>query len=125
MAVETRGEVSLKLQGEEYTLRPSYEAIDAFEQQTGKGLIELGRAALEGRLTTREAAIIATECIKAWGRATENLAASHFNAKKVGEEMMDAEDGVAGAMHAVATVLAFAATGGYTKTGEVKATAKK
>lgn len=126
MANKTRGEIALTLEGVEYTLRPSYEAIQAFEDQTGKGIIELGRAALEGKLSVREAAIVATECIKAWGRATENASAAHVNAEKVGQLMFEAEDGVAGAMAAVATILALAATGGYTAKGEVKAgTAKK
>ena len=61
-ANKTRGEVSLELEGVEYVLRPSYEAISAFEAQTDRSLIDLARAAGDGQLKMSEAAIIVTEC---------------------------------------------------------------
>jgi hypothetical protein len=127
MANGKRGEISLKLQGEDYTLRPSYEAIQAIEDQTGKGLIDLSRDALNGRLTSREAQTIVCECVKAWGRASDDNSAAlqkgaaHVSPARIGELMFEEKDGITGAMAAVATVLAVAATGGYTAKGEVKA----
>jgi hypothetical protein len=67
-ANEVRGELSLKLaDGVEYVLRPSHEAIVAFEAETGRGLFDLSRSADTGMLTSSEAAIIATHCIRAHG----------------------------------------------------------
>ncbi len=116
----TRGEITLALEGQPYVLRPSFEAIQAFETATGKSIIDLARSALAGALTTGDAAIIAAECIRAWGRANDDEATAHFNARRVGELMFEADDGVTGAMKAIAEVLAWAATGGYTAQGEVR-----
>lgn len=124
-ANEARGEISLILGGEEFILRPSYEAIQQFEQQTGRGVFKLAKLALDGELTAVDMAIIATECIKAWGRATENASASHVNARKVGELMQEAEGGWIRALDAIGNVLANAAMGGYTSKGEPKPETEK
>ena len=92
-ANKTRGEVSLELEGQEYVLRPSYEAISAFEAQTDRSLIDLARAAGDGQLKMSEAAIIATECIKAHGRAVDDKALAAFNAARVGELILQADGG--------------------------------
>src|SRR3546814_8479413 len=53
--VEERGELALMLDGQDMVLRPSYEAIDAFEKATGKGLLMLARDSLKiGRASCRE-----------------------------------------------------------------------
>lgn len=123
-ANKTRGEVSLELEGQEYVLRPSYEAISAFEAQTDRSLIDLARAAGDGQLKMIEAAIIATECIKAHGRAVDDKALAAFNAARVGELILQADGGLLIAMKRLELLLFMAATGGYTGSGEVKATTK-
>ncbi len=105
-------------------LRPSYEAISAFEAQTDRSLIDLARAAGDGQLKMSEAAIIVTECIKAQGRAVDDKAMSAFNAARVGELILQADGGLLIAMKRLELLLFMAATGGYTGSGEVKATTK-
>ena len=123
-ANKTRGEVSLELEGQEYVLRPSYEAISAFEAQTDRSLIDLARAAGDGQLKMSEAVIIATECIKAHGRAVDDKTLAAFNAARVGELILQADGGLLIAMKRLELLLFMAATGGYTGSGEVKATTK-
>ena len=67
---EERGELALILDAAVMVLRPSHEAIESFELATGKGLIELANGSISGKLRLGEVAQIATECIRAWGRAT-------------------------------------------------------
>jgi hypothetical protein len=62
-----RGEIVLKLEGEDYVLRPSHEAIMAFEELTGRGLYELATDAINRKLRLTETAQIATECIRSKG----------------------------------------------------------
>lgn len=121
----TRGEVTLKLEGVDYVLRPTYAAISAFEAETGKGLLRLTREAVNGDLTTEEAAVIATECIKAHGIAIGDDGMARFNARRVRELIAEAEGGFAAALGTIAGVLSGAVTGAYTSTGEVKAPAGK
>ena len=120
----TRGEVSLELEGQEYVLRPSYEAISAFEAQTDRSLIDLARAAGDGQLKMNEAAIIATECIKAHGRAIDDKAMAAFKPSRVGDLILQAEGGLLIAVKRLELLLFMAATGGYTGSGEVKAPTK-
>ena len=120
----TRGEVSLELGGVEYVLRPSYEAISAFEAQTNRSLIDLARAAGDGQLKLGEAAVIVTECIKAHGRSIDDKAMAAFNAKRIGELIQEAEGGFLIVIKRLELLLFMAATGGYTASGEVKATTK-
>lgn len=123
-ANKTRGEVSLELEGQEYVLRPSFEAISAFEAQTNRSLIDLARAAGDGQLKTGEAAIIVTECIRAHGRAIDDKAMTAFNSARVGELILQADGGLLIVTKRLELLLFMAATGGYTGSGEVKATGK-
>lgn len=121
-ANETRGEVALTLDGAEFVLRPSYEAIVEFEAATGRSLIDLAQAAGAGSLSLSDAAAIVTACVKAWGRATGNKSAAGVNAKRVAELLI--EEGLLLVMKRLEIVLFLAATGGVTASGEVKATPK-
>jgi hypothetical protein len=117
-----RGEITLLLEGEEYVLRPTWEAIEAFEGLTDKGLFELARDAIAGKLRVSQAAQIATECIRAWGRATGSAAAQGVNVRRVGELLMESEGGFVAVQRTLAVMLGLAVTGEYTSSGEVKAT---
>ncbi|HEX7852324.1 MAG TPA: GTA-gp10 family protein [Sphingobium sp.] len=116
-----RGEFNLMLDGQDMVLRPSHEAISEFENETGKGLMQLTQAAAVGTLTTLEMAIIATACIRAWGRATDT-SAKGANIQKIKRLIMESDGGVIAASTTLAVVLALAATGGVTAEGEAKAT---
>lgn len=120
-ANETRGEVALDLSGKEYVLRPTYAAIAAIEQKTGKGLLALAREAGAGDLALHDTAIIATECIKAHGKHTGDAMMAAYQAEKIAELMLESENGYAGCLGRIAIVLGLAATGGYTASGELKA----
>ncbi|WP_022681156.1 GTA-gp10 family protein [Sphingobium bisphenolivorans] len=120
-----RGELTLTLDGEPVGLRPSYEAIHAFERATGKGLMELAQAALAGTLSAGDTAIIACECVRAWGRSTENKGYAGSNPTRIAELMIEAEGGFSMSLSTIAGMLAMATTGGYTAAGELKPTATK
>jgi len=117
---EERGEIAIVLDGERMVMRPSYEAIEAFEAATGKGLIQLAQAAGARALTLAECAIVMCECIRAWGRATGNKGLSMANPRRIGELVLDSEGGLLEAMSSLTILLALAATGKYTATGEMK-----
>ena len=122
-ANETRGEVSLTLEGESYVLRPTWQAIKAFETETGKGVMQLAQEARAMMLTSTEAATIATECIRAWGRANETglgKIAREVNQDRIGELIMDSDGGFAAATGRLGLLLMIASTGGYTSQGELK-----
>lgn len=116
----------LLLEGVEYGLRPSWEAVQAIENKLGRGLVELGRDATMGRLTTGDAAVVIGELIRAWGRATEQKQVAAFKDTRIGELLFEAGPGFGyvGVMRAVGGVLSLAATGGYTAQGEMKAPAE-
>lgn len=117
----TRGEVSLTLDGTEYVLRPSYEAISAIETETGCGLFQLAQDASAGTMRLSTAAIVAAHCIRAWGRSSNNAMASGVNPRKIGELILESNGGLLSALLALKLLLTFACTGGYTASGEVKA----
>lgn len=116
-----RGEIVLLLEDQPYVLRPSHEAIEAFEVATGKGLLQLAREALRQELRLSEVAQIATECIRAWGRATQNRSMQGVSAARVAELILEGEGGLLTALTTVTSMLALATTGGYTAQGEPKA----
>lgn len=120
-AVEERGEIALNLGGQELVMRPTYEATASFEQVTGKGLLQLAREALSGTLSLPEAAQVAAECIKAFGRA-EKTSAAAVSAERVAELMYEAQGGYREALKTLAGMLALATTGGYTAQGKPKPT---
>ncbi len=120
---QERGEFALELDGATFVMRPSYEAIVAFEAETGKGLMDLTGSVLGGKATVTELAIVATHCIRAWGREHEDTGSAGVNAKRIGGLIVASDGGVSTAMMAIGTMLALAASGGITVKGEVKAAA--
>ncbi|MDX3908423.1 MAG: GTA-gp10 family protein [Sphingobium sp.] len=118
---QARGELSLRIDGGEMGLRPSFEAITAFERETGKGLLLLAREALSGSLTLGETAQIACQCIRAWGRDTGSIGAKGARADRIAELILESDGGIREALATVAGLLSLAATGGYSAKGEAKA----
>ena len=118
--VEDRGEFGLTLAGVTMGLRPSYEAIDAVEKALGRGVLDVTRDALAGRLSMGETAQVACECIRAWGREAEDKGAAASNPVKVGQLIYDSPDGLHGALQTIAAMLSLVVTGGYTSSGELK-----
>lgn len=124
-ANKTRGELTLSLEGVDYILRPSYEAILAFEEQTGTGIRRLADSAAKGDLTSKEVAIIATECMRAQGRAVDDKMMAAFNINRVHQLLMEADGGFVEVMLGLSVMLILATTGGYTSQGEIKAPVAK
>jgi hypothetical protein len=121
----TRGEVTIDLDAT-YVMRPSYEAVEAIEAGTGHGVVALVNLAARGEMTLKQAAIVVTECIRAWGKqqqaegnaSDEARSAAGARAEKVGRLIH--EHGLVSATERCAIVLMGAATGGVTATGEWK-----
>ena len=116
-----RGEAFLLLDGVVMGMRPSYEAITAFERDTGKGLLQLARDALNAALTLGETAQVACHCIRAWGRNVDDVSAKGAQNDRIAELIMESNGGFREALAAIAGLLSLAATGGYTSAGEAKA----
>lgn len=123
----TRGEVTINLDAT-YVMRPSYEAIEAIETATGRGVVALLMSSGQGDLSLRETSIIVCEFIKAWGKeciatgdnSPEARSASGSNVRKVGELVYKA--GLVKVVPRVQFVLGAAVTGGAIATGETEAT---
>lgn len=124
-ANKTRGEMVLTLEGVDYVLRPTHEALLTIQDQTDKPARRLAEAALSGDLTTKEAAVIATEFMRAQGHAIGDQAMVQFNANRVHTLLMEMEGGFIGAMRLLSPLLALAVSGGYTAQGELKAPVTK
>ena len=120
-----RGEVSLTLDGKDYVLRPSFEAILEIEDATGKGLVEIVRAALQQRLTISEIGTVTAALMRAWGREVDDLGAKAASADKVARLIFECDNGAAAVQAAIAQLLTIAAGGGVTASGEVKAATRK
>lgn len=119
-ALDERGEMQIELDGVAAVLRPSYEAIAAFEADTGKSLIELSRNALAGTMTTADAAHVVCQCVRAWGRETGDKGWSGANAPRIGHLIMEGP-GLFATLVTLGGLLSMAATGGYTAQGKAKA----
>lgn len=121
----TRGEVTIDLDAT-YVMRPSYEAIEAIETNTGRGIVALVNLAAQGEMTLKQAAIVVTECIRAWGAqqmlaghdTPEARSAQHAKPDRVAKLIHD--NGLVRATERCAIVLMAAATGGVTNAGEWK-----
>jgi hypothetical protein len=125
----TRGEVTITLDGAEYVMRPSYEAIEAIEAQTGKSVIELLVEADSGKLHLSDAGVVVWECIKAWGRQcvaagdADPIAKSAAGANLEKVRKLIYKFGIHQTRQRIAILLMAAATGGVTETGELVAVA--
>lgn len=118
--VEDRGELALTLDGMLFGLRPSYEAIDAIEKALGRGLVDVARDALSAKLSLGATAQIACECIRAWGRETQDKNASGANAPRIARLILDSEGGFHAVLQTVSAMLSLAVTGGYDSAGNLK-----
>jgi hypothetical protein len=121
--LDLRGQVTLPLEGQDYVLRPSYEAISAIEKALGKSHEELAHAAVRYQLSYSDLAIICTEMMRAYGKAKPDdpLVTTYRGVKPERLEVLIYETGKAKVTTRIAVVLAGALSGGYTASGEVKA----
>ncbi len=119
-AVEDRGEYALTLVGRDYVMRPSYEAIGAIEAAAGRGLIDLARDAIAGKLTLADTAHVACECIRAFGRSEQDRDSAGATAARIACLILDSPGGFHGALQVVSGLLSLAVTGGFDSQGNPK-----
>ena len=119
MANQQRGEFAIRLHGVEYGMRPTYDAVQAFEGADGMQLTQMAVAATRGGLSVRVCALIVTECVRAWGKANDDVAARGFQADTVAPILLS--EGIADVQLVLADMLFLAATGGLTIEGKRKA----
>lgn len=124
-AIEDRGEMKLVLLGRDYVMRPTYEAVTAIEAAAGRGLVDLARDAVAGKMTLAETAQIATECIRAFGREEGDKDAAGATAPRIARLILDSAEGLFGALSQVSALLSLAATGGFDASGNLKAVTMK
>jgi len=117
-----RGEHELELGGRTYLLRPSFTALSAIEEKTGRTMLELLRMGNAGALPLVIAGTIAAELIRAGADENDELT-KRVSPAKISELIY--EQGVGQAVARLTLCLVDAATGGRTAQGEAKAVAPK
>lgn len=120
-ANQYRGEVDLVLNETRFVLRPSHQAMVAVEEQTGKSCLALAVEAADCKMTLRDATIITTLCIQAWGASTDDEAgrvARAVDQERIGELIH--EYGLMKVVLRLEIVLLNAVTGGCKKDGSPK-----
>ena len=123
IAVDTRGQIAVELDGTEYVLRPSYDAIMEAERETGLSLFDLAGLASNGRLSLEQMGIVTSAMMRAHGKASPDdpLKSSYIGAKAAKVSQLIYEAGGPMVMGRLTVLLVGALTGGYTASGEVKA----
>lgn len=107
-----RGEVGITLDGKEYPMLPTYEAMAAVERRLGS-VLSLSRRMLDpkqGLPTVAETAVLVTECIRAAGRARNDTILQEVSEEIIGQKLY--EEGILEVMEAVSEVLGNMITGG-------------
>lgn len=126
--LDTFGQLALPLDGQEFTLRPSFEAITKIEALLGRSLYELAGAATRGSLTLEEMGSIAAEMMRAHGKtlAENDPEGPNYNGAKPEKlAAMIYDEGAPKTCARLMVVLLGALNGGYDATGERKARTAK
>lgn len=122
--VDERGRLTLALDGVEYRLRPSHEAIKAIERATGRTTYDLCVAASRVTMPLETMAVVVSELMLAEGKALPEDAenrADYLGAKLGRVEELIYEAGIPKTAARIYVVLMGAVSGGYTAKGEAKA----
>jgi hypothetical protein len=124
---DDRGEVTLRLDGQEYHLRPSWQAIRTCEKETGRSLFELTNIARANGLSLTEMAVITAEMMHAYGRShpDDPLVTDHLGAKPDRLEELIFEAGALSIQPRLTILLLAALTGGVDAQGDWKAVTGK
>jgi hypothetical protein len=121
--LDVRGQITVPLEGQDFVLRPSFEAIVEIEKALGKSHEQLAHEAVRFQLTYLELGVICVHMMQAHAKACPDdpLVTSYRGAKPERLQSMIYEAGKAKVTTRVAVLLAGALSGGYTAKGEVKA----
>jgi hypothetical protein len=123
IAVDTRGQITVELDGTDFVLRPSYEAIMEAERETGLSLFDLAGLASNGRMTFEQMGVVTAAFMRAHGKASPDdpLKSSYIGAKPAKLSQLIYEAGGPKVIGRLTVLLVGALTGGYTSSGEAKA----
>jgi hypothetical protein len=125
--LDPRGQLSIRLDGQDFTLRPSVEAILEAESGTGLSLFDLASLAANSRMRLDQMGTVVASFMRAQGKANpeDPLKTSYLgaNAETLTELIMEA--GIPRIMGGLTVLLAGALNGGYTASGEPKAAGTK
>lgn len=103
MANRPRGEIPIKLNGQDYTLRPTFQCLNSIADRTGaNSIILLSRRMASGDIRLTDMAIVIQEGIKAAGQEDLDL-------DKIGE--MIVQDGIVNLSSAVLDFVTIAIQG--------------
>ena len=105
-----RGEVEITLDGKTYPMRPSFEAMQRIEHQTGRQLMRMVMDFRDHGLSLTECSVIVAEGIKAAGRDRDDKLMQSVKTDKIGE--MIYENGIMEAVPACMEFLMNALNGG-------------
>lgn len=104
MANRERGEVSIRLQGVEYTMRPTYQALVEIEGATGRKIMPLTRAIAAGDYGIVDMTAVIAAGIKAAGGKAQTAT--------IGNMLVASGMGNPAIVQSVIEFLGFALTGG-------------
>ncbi len=102
---DARGEITLTLDGEDYQLRPTFDAIRAIETGLGVNLLPLVMRMQNQDVGVRDAAVIVTACARAAGHKVSEA--------EIGARLMGAD--LVAVWVALLAMLTDAVTGGTEK----------
>jgi hypothetical protein len=119
--VDVLGQLSVTLDGTEYTLRPSRQAISNIERQTGKTLSALAVQASGFGITVEEMGVSVCEMMRAYAAFDPEASADYKGAKPERCADLVFEAGPMGIARRLAIIFTGALTGGYTASGEPRA----
>jgi hypothetical protein len=121
-AVNLNGEITIELEGTEYHLRPSHQAIQTIEEKAGRSLFSLARGAQQQLLTNAEVGIVMAELMRAYGRShpDDPLATTYAGANAPKVAQLAYEAGMVAVQVRLGVLLGAAVTGGCDAQGEMK-----
>jgi hypothetical protein len=120
--VDARGQISVELDGARFILRPSEEAIATIEQELNLSLEQLVAKCAYSQLNLQQCALIVTRMMQAYAKADPEASANYRGAKVETVRQHIFEAGVPKIRARLMPLLSGAMTGGYTASGELKAT---
>lgn len=127
IAVDNRGQISVRLGGADYVLRPSYEAIEASEEETGLSLFDLATLASNCRMKVKDMGVVVAAMMRAHGKENPDdpMKTQYLGAKADKISRLIHEAGPAKIMGRLSILLSGALLGGYTASGEAIAATEK
>lgn len=122
--LDTQGQIAVPLDGQDFVLRPSYEAIRNIERQLARSLFDLAMAASQGGLAIDDQAIIVNEMMRAHGKTISDddpLATTYRSSNTTRIADLIYEAGAPRVSARLVVLLTGALNGGYAASGEAKA----